>query len=127
MREPSVVVTLDIGGSAAKATAYDIRMRATLATMSAPYPPATARTDRGLFDPNAWWSSAVQALSKLATALGLSSSRFLGMTVSAIRIPFVLVDGRGCPTAPGLLNKDRRAERQVRELHRSLAPTQSTN
>lgn len=116
MREPSVVVTLDIGGSAAKATAYDIRMRATLATMSAPYPPATARTDRGLFDPNDWWSSAVQALSNLATALGLSSSRFLGMTVSAIRIPFVLVDGRGFPTAPGLLNKDRRAERQVREL-----------
>ena len=38
------------------------------------------------------------------------------MTVSAIRIPFVLVDGQGCPTAPGLLNKDRRAAPQVGEV-----------
>jgi xylulokinase len=114
--EPSVVVTLDIGGSAAKATAYDIRTRCTLATMSAVYPPTTGCTDPGLFDPNAWWSSAVQALSRLVSAVGLSGRRYLGVTVSAIRIPFVLVDRRGCPTAPGLLNKDRRAERQVREL-----------
>jgi xylulokinase len=116
MTEPSVVVTLDIGGSAAKATAYDITMRATLATTAAPYPPATGDSDPGLFDPSAWWASAVQALSSLVTALGLNGHRYLGLTVSAIRIPFVLVDGSGCPTAPGLLNKDRRAGRQVGEL-----------
>jgi xylulokinase len=114
--DPSVVVTLDIGGSAAKATAYEIRARATLATASTLYPTAAGAADPGVFDPNAWWSSAVGALSSLARSLDLSDNRYLGMTVSAVRIPFVLVDGQGNPTAPGLLNKDRRAGRQVREL-----------
>ncbi len=116
MSEASVVVTLDIGGSAAKATAYDITARASLATTSAMYPTAGDSTDPGVFDPNAWWSSALRALSSLAHSLDLSGRRYLGVTVSAIRIPFVLVDGHGVPTAPGLLNKDRRAAGQVREL-----------
>ena len=116
MTEASVVVTLDIGGSAAKATAYDTGARATLATMSAPYPVLAGSGDPGLFDPDAWWSSALRALSRLANTLDLDGHRYLGVTVSAIRIPFVLVDRRGCPVAPGLLNKDRRAGRQVREL-----------
>jgi xylulokinase len=41
--------------------------------------------------------------------LGVSSSSYLGVTVSAIRMPFVLIDRRGETTAPCLLNKDRRA------------------
>ncbi len=116
MTEASVVVTLDIGGSAAKATAYDTRARATLATTSAPYPVFGGSGDPGLFDPGAWWSSALRALSSLADTLDLDGHRYLGVTISAIRIPFVLVDRRGCPAAPGLLNRDRRARRQVREL-----------
>ncbi len=111
-----MVVTLDIGGSAAKATAYDTGARATLATTSAPYPAFAGSDDQGLFDPEAWWSSAQRALSDLAGTLDLDGRRYLGVTVSAIRIPFVLVDRRGGPTAPGLLNKDRRAGCQVREL-----------
>jgi sugar (pentulose or hexulose) kinase len=114
--DASVVVTLDIGGSAAKATAYDTGARATLATTSTPYPALAGSSDPGLFDPDAWWSSALRALSTLATTLDLNGRRYLGVTVSAIRIPFVLVDGRGCTTAYGLFNKDRRALGQVREL-----------
>ena len=38
------------------------------------------------------------------------------MVTSAIRIPFVLVDRRGGPTAPGLLNKDRRASAHVNDV-----------
>lgn len=111
-----MVVTLDIGGSAAKATAYDIRERAALASTATPYPVAAGSVDPGLFDPNAWWSTALRSLSSLAGELDLSGGRYVGVTVSAIRIPFVLVDAGGCPTAPGLLNKDRRAVRQVREV-----------
>jgi sugar (pentulose or hexulose) kinase len=81
--EPSVVVTLDIGGSAAKATAYDIRARATLATTSTPYPAIAGTGDPGLFDPLAWWSSALRALSSLANTLDLAGHRYLGVTVSA--------------------------------------------
>ena len=127
MTEPSVVATLDIGGSAAKATAYDIRARATVATTSAPYPAIAGSGDPGLFDPNAWWSSALRALSSLADTLDLAGNRYLGLTVSAIRIPFVLVDKRGCPTAPGLLNKDRRAGRQVRNSRTCSAPKPYTS
>jgi xylulokinase len=116
MREASVVVTLDIGGSAAKATAYDITARAVLASTSTLYPVAPGPEDRGLFEPEAWWTAAVSSLRSLAGALDISGGRYLGVTVSAIRIPFVLVDGYGCPTAPGLLNKDRRAAGQVDEV-----------
>jgi xylulokinase len=113
--EPSVVVTLDIGGSAAKAVAYDITRHAILASTSTPYPVA-GRLGPGLFDPEAWWIAALGSLRSLVAALDVTCGHYLGVTVSAIRIPFVLVDGRGCPTAPGLLNKDRRAVRQVSEV-----------
>ena len=75
MSEASVVVTLDIGGSAAKATAYDIGERAILASTSTPYPPAPASLDPGLFEPDAWWTTALSSLGSLADAVALSGRR----------------------------------------------------
>lgn len=120
MSDGSVVITVDIGGSAAKVTAYDIGWRTTLASTSTEYSlaprPGTGPFDAGLFDPDAWWAAALNSLRNLADLLDLNGGRYLGMTVSAIRIPFVLVDASGYPTAPALMNKDRRAVRQVRQL-----------
>ncbi len=116
MSEPSVVVTLDIGGSAAKATAYDITGTGhpgydvgPVPARHCPYRPGPVRPHRLVVERR---TGPVQP----GYRPWPQRHRYLGMTVSAIRIPFVLVDGSGCPTAPGLLNKDRRAERQVREL-----------
>jgi xylulokinase len=111
--DASIVVTLDIGGSAAKASAYDAARPASLGHAAAPYPRPAAGADPGLFDPQSWWRAALTALRDLREQLGEPAGRYLGITVSAIRIPFVLVDAGGEPVMPGLLNKDRRAQPYV--------------
>ena len=109
----SIVVTLDIGGSAAKASAYDAERQVSLGSSAVPYPAPPPGTDRGMFDPDAWWLAASRVLFDLRELTGEPPGRFLGITVSAIRIPFVLLDARGEPALPGLLNRDRRAAPQV--------------
>jgi xylulokinase len=105
----SIVVTLDIGGSAAKASAFDAARGIPLASAAVPYPARPAAADQGQFEPEDWWLAAVGALSKLHGRVGEPAGRYLGITVSAIRIPFVLLNGRGEVVMPGLLNSDRRA------------------
>ena len=109
----SIVVTLDIGGSAAKASAYDAERQVSLGSSAVPYPAPPPGTDRGMFDPDAWWLAASRVLFDLRELTGEPPGRFLGITVSAIRIPFVLLDARGEAALPGLLNRDRRAAPQV--------------
>jgi xylulokinase len=107
--EASIVVTLDIGGSAAKASAYDAARQVCLGQAEAPYPEPQPGADPGLFDPDGWWLAAVAALRELQQRLDQPAGRYLGITVSAIRIPFVLVGGEGAAVMPGLLNIDGRA------------------
>jgi xylulokinase len=107
-RDAYIVVTLDVGGSAAKASAFDAVRCAHLASASEPYPAPDAG-DPGVFDPQAWWATATRALASLTGIVDAAPGRYLGIVVSAIRIPFVLVDRDGDPVLPGLLNKDRRA------------------
>jgi xylulokinase len=113
--EASIVVTLDIGGSAAKASAYDAALQTCLGQAEAPYPEPLPGTDPGLFDPDGWWLSAVAALRELQQRLDQPAGRYLGVTVSAIRIPFVLVGTDGTAVMPGLLNMDGRARRHVEQ------------
>jgi xylulokinase len=112
----SIVVTLDIGGSAAKASAYDAARGISLASTAVPYPARSAAADQGQFEPGAWWRAALGALGELQGRLAEPPARYLGITVSAIRIPFVLLDGRGEVVMPGLLNSDRRAAGELADL-----------
>ena len=116
MTEASIVVTLDIGGSAARAVAYDAVGQRSLASVAVPYPASSDVSDPGMFEPEGWWHAAVGALARLRHSLDEPSSRFLGITVSAVRIPFVLIDGDGTPVMPGLLNRDRRAAGQLARI-----------
>lgn len=111
--EATIVVTLDIGGSAAKASGYDAARQVCLDTTAVSYPTAPAGQDPGMFDPHGWWQAAVAALRGLRELIGQPTARYLGVTVSAIRIPFVLLDASGDAVMPGLLNRDRRAAPQV--------------
>jgi sugar (pentulose or hexulose) kinase len=115
IRDACIVVTLDVGGSAAKASAFDAVKCAHLASASEPYP-AADDGDPGVFDPEAWWAAAARALGSLTGIVDAAPGRYLGVVVSAIRIPFVLVDRDGDPVLPGLLNKDRRALPNVAEV-----------
>lgn len=115
IRDACIVVTLDVGGSAAKASAFDAVRCAHLASTSEPYP-APDHGDPGVFDPEAWWATATRALVSLTAIVDAAPGRYLGVVVSAIRIPFVLVDRGGDPVLPGLLNKDRRALAHLAEI-----------
>jgi xylulokinase len=112
----SIVVTLDIGGSAAKAVAYDAASQRSLASTAAPYPAPHSTDDPAMFRPEEWWQAAVSALADLRRVLGEPSGRYLGITVSAIRIPFVLIDRAGQAVLPGLLNRDRRAAAELARI-----------
>jgi xylulokinase len=122
--EASIVVTLDIGGSAAKAVAYDTARRRSLASAAVSYPAGRDVGDPGLFDPDDWWRAAVDALSELGSTVSEPARRCLGITVSAIRIPFVLIDRDGVPAMPGLLNRDRRAAGQLAGIATSADPAE---
>jgi len=112
----TIVVTLDIGGSAAKASGYDVARQASLGSTAAPYPARSEGQDPGMFDPDGWWLAAARALRDLRDLIDEPPGRFLGITVSAIRIPFVLLGGDGRPVMPGLLNRDTRAAAQAAEI-----------
>src|ERR1700735_3194653 len=103
--EANIVVTLDIGGSGAKAVAYDAIRQRCVASATVPYPAGGDAGDPGLFDPEGWWRAAVGALTELRLALTEPSRRCLGITVSAIRIPFVLIDRGRTPPMARLLNR----------------------
>jgi xylulokinase len=114
-----IVITLDIGGSGVKASAYDARRSVNVASVIARYP-ADPDAEPGTFSPDMWWSSAVQGCRALADRIGAAGGEYLGITVSAIRIPFVLIDRDREVVLPSLLNRDRRAEGQVHALIRDL-------
>ncbi len=116
MADPNIAVTLDIGGSAAKASAYDAARGLSLGSAAARYSAPRTPADPGMFDPDDWWLAAVRALRILRDRLDVPPRCYIGITVSAIRIPFVLLDGDGQVVMPGLLNRDKRAAAQIAGL-----------
>jgi xylulokinase len=117
--DAGIVLTLDIGGSGVKASAYDTRRSATVASVVTPYPD-DPHGEPGTFRPDLWWSAALAGCGALADLTAGPGAEYLGITVSAIRIPFVLVDRDREVVLPSLLNRDRRAAGQVRALTRAF-------
>jgi xylulokinase len=105
---PEIVVTLDIGGSGVKASCYDAAGHIAPTATVVRYPSADHRDD-GTFDPDAWAETAIAALAAIVARCPAPSRHYLGITISAIRIPFVLLDADQRVVGPSLLNRDRRA------------------
>lgn len=124
---PELVITLDIGGSGVKASCFDLAGDLATTADVVPYPPA-ASDDDGVFDPSGWAETAVTALAQLVARVPAQPRHYTGITVSAIRIPFVLLDADRRVVGPSLLNRDRRALPLVSGLvsaigHRTLHST----
>jgi len=124
---PEIVVTLDIGGSGVKASCFDLAGDVATTAAAVRYPSGGHR-DGGTFDPNVWAETATAALAQIVARCPALPHHYLGITVSAIRIPFVLLDADQRVVGPSLLNRDRRALPIVddlvasighRELHRT--------
>jgi xylulokinase len=113
-----IVVTLELGGSGARAHAFDAADRGHLGSSSCAYP--AAGKDPGLFAADAWWAAAVVALRLLVEQLGAPAASFAGVTVSAIRIPAVLLDRHGDLAGPSILNTDRRGGLALGELAQAI-------
>src|SRR5262249_56042121 len=69
----------------------------------------------GVLDGGGGWVWGVAALGELQQRVDQPAGRYLGITVSAIRIPFVLVGTDGTAVMPGLLNLDGRAWNHVEQ------------
>ena len=75
-----------------------------------------------------WADTATAALAQIVARCPARPHQYLGITVSAIRIPFVLLDSDRRVVGPSLLNRDRRALPIVDDLvaaigHRALHRT----
>jgi sugar (pentulose or hexulose) kinase len=97
----SIVITLDIGGSGVKASAFDAHRAAAIASVVERYP-ADPGVPPGTFSPEQWWSSAAASCRALADRIGAPGRDYLGITVSAIRIPFVLIGAHAADLARSL-------------------------
>jgi sugar (pentulose or hexulose) kinase len=115
----SIVITLDVGGSGVKASAFDAHRARVIASVVERYP-ADPGVPPGAFSPEQWWSCAAASCRSLASRIAAPARDYLGITVSAIRIPFVLIGADGRVVLPSLLNRDRRASSHARDLARSL-------
>jgi xylulokinase len=116
---PEIVVTLDIGGSGVKASCFDLAGDIAPAATAVRYPSADHRDD-GTFDPESWAETAIAALAAIVARCAAPSRHYLGITVSAIRIPFVLLAADQRVVGPSLLNRDRRALPIVGDLVASV-------
>jgi sugar (pentulose or hexulose) kinase len=113
----SIVITLDIGGSGVKASAFDASRALAIASVVERYP-ADPGVPPGAFSPEQWWACAAASCRSLASRIAAPARDYLGITVSAIRIPFVLIGADGRVVLPSLLNRDRRASSYAQDLAR---------
>lgn len=117
-RPCDVVITVDVGGSGVKLAAYSIASHRSLGHYMVPWPTTSWSAEGSEFDAACWWAAAEAALAGCVSSLDLPARVYAGITVGAIRIPFVLIDDRGDPVGPCISNGDRRAVAEAAELGR---------
>jgi sugar (pentulose or hexulose) kinase len=102
----TLVATIDAGGSGVKLGIVSLETWQTVATVRREY--AAVAREPGLYewDPAVWWSVIEDALAEAVVAAGQHPERYTGVICTGMRIPFVLVDDRCEPLAPGVLVPD---------------------
>jgi xylulokinase len=104
----TLAATIDAGGSGVKIGVVCTRSWRLVADVRREYRPTSRAPGLLEWDPAAWWRTIVGALADAVAAAGEPASSYLGITCTAMRIPFVLVDEALEPVAPGVLVPDRR-------------------
>src|ERR1700733_11675394 len=108
------LVSVDVGTSGARATAYDTA-GAMLLEIRRPYPTFTPRDGWAEQDANKWRSSSLSALAALVKQLGSRHNiRAIGLTGQCPSV--VPIDGRGTPLRMGLIYRDNRAVAEADRL-----------
>jgi sugar (pentulose or hexulose) kinase len=113
-----ILLTLDVGGSAAKASALSLGDRQLLGVSAAPYPESVLQAED--YDLPQIWESAVEALARGIESLGRPASDYAGVIVSSVRGPVLPVDDAIEQVLPCIKNTDRRGASYARGLERDL-------
>jgi sugar (pentulose or hexulose) kinase len=113
--ETDTLVSVDVGTSGARATAYDTAGRMLL-EVRRPYPTQTPRDGWAEQDASSWRSSSLSALGALVKQLGPRHTiHAIGLTGQCPSV--VPVDGHGEPLRPGLIYRDNRAVTEAEWLN----------
>ena len=116
----TLAATIDAGGSGVKVGVVCTDTWRLLADVRRDYAPVSREPGLLEWDPVSWWRAIVSALADAVAAAGEPASRYRGLTCTGMRIPFVLVDERHDPVAPGVLVPDRRGAVHAGSLRSSI-------
>jgi sugar (pentulose or hexulose) kinase len=116
----TVVATIDAGGSGVKVGVVSLDSWETVASVRRDYAAYSRAPGLLEWDPAVWWPVIEEALAAAVAAAGEPRERFAGITCTGMRIPFVLVDERCHPLAPGVLVPDERGRAYVSEARETL-------
>lgn len=119
--EPTLVLTIDAGGSGVKANVLCVREWQVLGSARRIYQPSYPAPRQAEFDTAQWWAIILAAGTEAVTRAGAAPDRYLAVTGTAMRSPFVLLDRDGEPVAPGVLNLDTRGHAYLAEIRTALA------
>jgi xylulokinase len=116
----TLAATIDAGGSGVKVGVVCTDTWRLLADVRRDYAPLSREPGLLEWDPVSWWRAIVAALADAVAAAGEPASRYRGLTCTGMRIPFILVDDRHEPVAPGVLVPDRRGAVHAASLRSSI-------
>jgi sugar (pentulose or hexulose) kinase len=95
MRDATLVLTLDAGGSGVKASVLCVRTWRVLGSARREYEASFPEPGHAEFDTRQWWAIMQDACIEAVMRAGAPPGRYLALTCTAMRIPFVLLDGAG--------------------------------
>jgi xylulokinase len=121
-RQTDTLVSIDVGTSGARATAYDTA-GAQLLEVRRPYVTSTPRDGWAEQDAASWRSSALSALGALVKQLGdRHTIHAIGLTGQCPSV--VPIDVHGAPLRPGLIYRDNRAVAEAESLNAAFGATE---
>ncbi|MDP9257685.1 MAG: FGGY-family carbohydrate kinase [Actinomycetota bacterium] len=120
----TLVATIDAGGSGVKVGIMCLETWRMLAAVRREYAPVSREPGLLEWEPGEWWAAIEAALADAVATAGEPPERYAGLTCTGMRIPFVLVDDRGRPLAPGVLVPDVRGRVYLEELRSTIGAEQ---
>ncbi|MFZ0088087.1 MAG: FGGY family carbohydrate kinase [Solirubrobacteraceae bacterium] len=118
MAAPRVLVGIDLGQTACKATALEPE-RGIVAAAAQGYVTAQPHVGWAEQDPADWLAAATACCRELGLAPG---TKVVGVAVTGATHNFVLIDAAGAPVRPAITLRDGRATEQAERLNEKLGP-----
>jgi xylulokinase len=114
-----LVLGLDLGSSAVKATLLDPSV-GIVAALEAPNSLYSDRPGWAEADPDEWWRNTVDLIGRLLAASGASAADVVAVATTGMVPAVVLLDEHGTPLRRAMLQNDARATVELAELGREL-------